>query len=338
MIKNKMAQESIQINKILLKHLRNLAGENQTDTAYACNLSDRQYQNIESKGSTTSITISRIAEHFNITVDELMTNICADNSLWYVTRPYYIVGDVEQGYNKLLEEIMSKAKDLADIYSPKLAIKNSKQLKEITLSYNNNIEYCWTMRPLLYNKKIGLVWTDLSEWQQDEWNDSFDKLIYGCVYDVHIDDSPLIPKECTSHFLVKFNEVTQSKIVNKGYRLFDTDAEFRVSLTEWVDSNRFIIPSSNQYSGCLYIIYDFLGEMTKSINIFRVWIDEKGKRHQAPWPTSNIEKVIESITDRKDGQRKWAIPIGIGKPLCTEASPMIPEVTELTEIELTLSL
>ena len=79
--------------------------------------------------------------------------------------------------------------------------------------------------------------------------------------------------------------------------------------------------------------------MSKSISIYRVWLDEEGRRHQAPWPTSDIEKVIEAITDTKGGRRQWAIPIGASETFHGEPSPMTPEmicneVTELPEIKI----
>jgi hypothetical protein len=329
-----VAQHSVQINKNLLKHLRSQKGETQSETANACFVGERQYQNIEKFGRTTSKVISSIAQHFMISKEELKNNVKEDNSLWFVTDPYQLAGHVEQGYYKVLEEIKKLAKGVPDIFSPKLDIRSYEQRKEIKISYDDN-EYCWTMRPLHLNKKIGLVWADLSEWQQIDWDYSIQELIYGYVYDVHIDGSPLIPSECSPQFFVEFIEVGQSKIFNKGYRLFRTDAEFRVSLTKWVDSISFPVLPTFFNKGCLSINYDFSGDMTKAIKIRRVWLDEGGKRHNAPWPESNIEKVIEAITDKKGGQRRWGIPIGLNEIFTGgEPAPVTPEVTcnEITEL------
>ena len=80
--------------------------------------------------------------------------------------------------------------------------------------------------------------------------------------------------------------------------------------------------------------------MTKSVNIYRVWLGEDGKHHKAPWPSANIDEVIKTIDGRKNGKIKYAIPIGIGENLESEVTaPMEPEitynkVTKLPEIEL----
>ena len=89
-----MAQQSVQLNKNLLKHLRRSKRETQAETAEACQVTERHYQNIEKYGRTTTEKIQLIAKHFDISPEELSTNISADNSLWYITNPFLIDGEI----------------------------------------------------------------------------------------------------------------------------------------------------------------------------------------------------------------------------------------------------
>lgn len=335
-----MAQESISINKSLLKHLRKQKGEKQEVTAISCHIGYRQYQNIESSGQTTSKVIQSIAQHFNISAYELINDKKVDDSLWYVTNPYFLAGNIEQGHYKAISDITKRANCFHNEMNVRLSIKNKKQYKEITL-YINDDEFCWNLRPVRLDEKIGLLWEELTEWQQYVWNDSLDELIYACVYEVYIDGEPLVPINILPKFMVEFKEVGDNKIIDKGYRIFNSDPEFRVSLSEWLDCLTYTIPPTRSQKGSLNMIYDITNDKSKSVTISRVWLDSSEKIHRAPWLSANIDKVIEAITETKDGRRRWALPIGIGEVWEGQnITPMIPEVacneiTELPEINLT---
>jgi transcriptional regulator with XRE-family HTH domain len=335
-----MAQESISINKSLLKHLRKQKGEKQEITAILCHIGYRQYQNIEKDGRTTNKVIQSIALHFDTSADELINNKKVDDSLWYVTNPHFLVGNIEQGHYKAIGKITKKANCFHSEMSVRLSIKNEKQSKEITLFINDD-EFCWNLRPVRLDKKIGLLWDELTEWQQYVWNDSLDELLYACVYEVYIDGKPLVPINITPQFMVVFKEVGDNKVIDKGYRIFNADSEFRVSLSEWLDSLAYPIPPTRSQKGSLNMIYDFENDKSKSITISRIWLDDTGMMHRAPWPSANIDKVIKAITDLEDGRRRWALPIGIGESLEEQNIPsMTPEVicneiTELPEINFT---
>jgi transcriptional regulator with XRE-family HTH domain len=335
-----MAQESISINKSLLKHLRKQKGEKQEVTAISCHIGHRQYQNIESYGRTTTKVIQSIAQHFDISTDELINDKKVDDSLWYVTNPHFLVGNIEQGHYKTIGDITKRANCFHSEMNVRLSIKNKKQSKEITLFFNDD-EFSWNLRPVRLDEKIGLLWDELTEWQQYVWNDSLDELLYACVYDVYIDGKPLTPKNIKPQFMVEFKEFGDNKVNDKGYRIYNSDAEFRVSLSEWLDGLTLTIPPTRSHKGNLNMIYDFANDKSKSITISRIWLDDTGMMHRAPWPSANIDKVIKAITDLEDGRRRWALPIGIGESLEEQNIPsMTPEVicneiTELPEINFT---
>lgn len=336
-----MAQESAKINKNLLKHLRSQKSETQTITANACFISERQYQNIEKDGCTTSRVAMSIAKHFNISPEELMTNISEDNSLWYITHSDFRFDNVEYGYDKAIQDIKSLAKSVANRFEPRLTIIDGTQVKEISITFHEE-EFTWAIRPIELNEKIGLVWTELSDWQKDIWKIVREELIYGCVDEVYLDGLPLVPENVTPKFIVEFRECGQRKIINTGYRIFDSTAEFRVSLTQWLDALPMFIEPTHSELGIFNMIYGFTDEMTKALSIYKVWIDENGERMQAPWPVANIESLIKAMSDRKTGKRNWALPIAINESFDgQEVAPFEPEitynkVTELPEINFIL--
>jgi transcriptional regulator with XRE-family HTH domain len=329
-----MAQESISINKKFLKHLRKQKGEKQEATSLSCHIGHRQYQNIEKNGRTTHKVLKSLAEHFGLSCDELINDRKVDDSLWYVASPYSLTGNIEQGHFKSIGEITERASSFSEAMNTRLSIKNEKQSKEISLLINDD-EFCWNLRPVRLNEKIGLLWNELTEWQQYVWNDSLNELLYSCVYEVYIDGKLLIPKNIKPQFMAQFKVIEDSKINYKGYRIFNSDTELRVALSEWLDDITYPISTNRSQQGCLNIIYDCTKRESKSITISRVWIDNTGKIHRAPWPRANIDKVIKAITELKDGRRKWALPIGIGKSPKEQNIPsMTPEVicSEITEL------
>tara|TARA_R110001583_G_scaffold195406_1_gene372900 strand:+ start:677 stop:1114 length:438 start_codon:yes stop_codon:yes gene_type:complete len=141
--------------------------------------------------------------------------------------------------------------------------------------------------------------------------------------------------------MVKFKEVSDNKVNYKGYRIFNSDAELRVALSEWLDNLTYPISPERIQKSSLSMIYDFSNGKSKSVIISRVWLDSSEKIHKASWPSANIDKVIDAITETKNGRRRWAIPIGIGEAWEGQNIPsMTPEVvcneiTELPEINLT---
>tara|TARA_R110002167_G_scaffold137654_1_gene324739 strand:+ start:35532 stop:36569 length:1038 start_codon:yes stop_codon:yes gene_type:complete len=329
-----VAQESIFINKLLLKHLRIRKDKTQADIAEHCDVSHRQYQNIEKNGRTTLRVIQSLAQYLEISIDTLTTNKREDDSYWYVTNPYVLVGNIQQGFCKTIDDIKNTAKRRTDAIPSRLSIKNEREFKEITLNVAGD-EYCWNMRPILIDKNIGLLWAELTEWQKEIWEQSLKELLYGCVNDVYIDDKPLVPVNRKLLFIVHFKEASHNKAIYKGYRLFNSNAVFRVALSDWLDNYNPIIPPNRSDLGSLNITYDFAGEVSKSISIYRVWLDENGKKHKAPWPNHNINEVLKAITETKNGKRIWAIPIGIDETLGNQnIPPMTPEVicNEVLEI------
>lgn len=335
-----MAQESTQLNKNLLKHLRSQKGETQTETAVACFVSTRQYQNIEKTGATTSRVIKCIAKHFDISPKKLMTDISEDNSLWYVTNPYFITPDVTQGYDKVIEDIKALTKRNPDIIKQRLTITEGTQVKKISVAFHDQ-EFTWTIRPVELNEKIGLVWAELSDWQQDTWEMIREELVYGCADDVYLNGSPLVPQNVNPKFIVEFRECGQRKIVHTGYRIFNSATEFRVSLTQWLDALPMFIEPTHSELGMLNMVYGFTDEMTKALCIYKVWMNENGERMQAPWPVANIQNLISAMQDRKSGKRNRALPIAVNENFDGEdIAPIEPDityhkVTELPEVNIT---
>jgi len=204
-----MAQESAQLNKNLLKHLRNQKGETQDDTAEACFVSPRQYQNIEKTGATTSKVIHSIAKHFSISPDKLITNINEDNSFWYVTNTDYVAPDITQGYDKAIEDIKALTRLNHDKFKQRLSITEDPRVKTISVAFLDQ-EITWTIRPIELNKKIGLVWTELSDWQQSIWEIIREELLYGCADDVNLNGNSLVPDKAAPKFLVESHGLLQA--------------------------------------------------------------------------------------------------------------------------------
>jgi transcriptional regulator with XRE-family HTH domain len=333
-----MAQESSQINKNLLKHLRNQKGETQDETANACFVSPRQYQNIERNGCTTTKVIQSIAKHFGISPKELSTNINEDNSLWYITNSDLIVGEVAKGYYTAIDDIKNLAKRYADIVETQLTIIDGTQVKTITIDFCDQ-EFTWSIRPIELNEKIGLVWTELSDWQQDTWENIRETLLYSCVEKVCLDGNPLVPEDVTPKFIVEFIEFDPRKIIHTGYRIFNSAAEFRVSFSQWLETIPMFVEPTHFDLGALNMTYGFKDEMKKAIRIYKVWVNQSGESIRAPWSAANIEKLITAITDRKRGGQNWALPIGVNENFDgEEITPFEPDVTykkvtELPEID-----
>lgn len=334
-----MAQKSVQLNKNLLKHLRKNKRETQANTAEACQVTERHYQNIERYGRTTTEKIQLIAKHFDISPEELSTNINSDNSLWYITTPFSIDGEIARGYYQTIEDITSRAKVYGDGYEPRLTIIDATQVKKISIAFPED-ELTWSIRPIELNEKIGLVWAELSDWQKDTWETTRDRLLYGCVEKVCLNGDPLIPEGSASKFIVEFIEYGQRKIIDTGHRIFNSAAEFRVSFSEWLD----IVPISeprHSQPGMFYMNYDDKDEMTKAIRIYKVWVNERGEIKRAPWSVANIDDLIKTITDRKRG-KFLPLPIGINESFDgEEIAPFEPDVTykkvtELPEIRFSI--
>jgi len=332
-----MGQESVQLNKSLLRHLRCQKSETQADTANACHVTVRQYQNIEKDGCTTSRVIKSIAKHFGISPNQLITNISKDNSLWYITNPELCVGEVAKGYYAAIDDIKKLAKRYAHFSEPQLRIVDGTQVKKISIVCLDQ-ECTWSIRPIELNEKVGLVWTELTEWQQDTWKSIRDELVYGCVEDVYLNGNPLIPEGAVPKFIVEFREFGQRKIIHTGHRIFHSAADFRVSFSHWLDTVLKFVELYPQ-QGALNMIYDYKGEMTKAIYIYKVWVNENGENIQAPWSAANIESLVETITNLKKGTGNWALPIGIGENFdAEEITPFEPDViyrkvTEIPDIE-----
>lgn len=334
-----MAQESIKINKNLLKHLRTQKGETQTDTAISCFVSPRQYQNIENVGCTSTKVIKSITKHFGITPEELVTNINEDNSLWYITHSDFKLGNVEYGYDKAIQEIKSLAKSVANRFGPRLTLTDGAQVKTMSIAFNEEV-FTWVIRPIELNEKIGLVWTELSDWQKDIWKIIREELIYGCVDEVYLNGLPLVPQDIKPQYIVEFRECGQNKIVNKGYRVFKSAAEFRLSFSEWLDLLPMFIEPTSSEQGILNMTYDFADDMSKALSIYKVWVNDKGELIQAPWSVATIDNLIKVIIDRKKGKSNWALPIGVNESFDGEkVAPFEPEiiynkVTEIPEIKI----
>lgn len=334
-----MAQQSVQLNKNLLKHLRKDKRETQAETAEACQVTERHYQNIERYGRTTTEKIQLIAKHFDISPEELSTNINSDNSLWYITTPFSIDGEIARGYYQTIEDITSRAKVYGDGYEPRLTIIDGTQVKKISITFFED-ELTWSIRPIELNEKIGLVWAELSDWQKDTWETTRDRLLYGCVEKVCLDGDPLVPEGSASKFIVQFTEYGQRKIIDTGHRIFNSAAEFRVSFSEWLDTVPISHPRRSQ-PGMFYMNYDDKDEMTKAIRIYKVWVNEHGEIKRAPWSAANIDDLMKTITDRKRG-KFVPLPIGINESFDgEEIAPFEPDVTykkvtELPEIRFSI--
>lgn len=332
-----MSQESAQLNKNLLKHLRRQKGETQAATAEACFIGLRQYQNIEKDGCTTTRVINSLAKHFAIPAKELCTNISHDNSLWYITNPYILDGEIAKGYYSVIDDINKTAKGFSEHFKPQLKIVDGNQVKEISITINNQ-EFNWSLRPLVLNPQIGLLWTDLTAWQQDTWEDIREALLYGCVEEVYLNGTPLVPEGAVPKFIVEFREYGQRKVIHTGHRIFQSAADFRVSFSQWLDTVlKFVEPYPKQ--GALNMVYGYNGDVTKAIYIYKVWVNEIGENIQAPWSAANIESLIETINHWKKGTGNWALPIGIGENFdAEEITPFEPdviyrEVTEIPEVD-----
>ncbi|MDX1539262.1 hypothetical protein [Arsukibacterium sp.] len=329
-----MPQESAQLNKNLLKHLRRQKCETQAATAEACFIGLRQFQNIEKDGCTTTRVINSLAKHFGIPAKELSTNISQDNSLWYIKNPYSSVGEIVKGYYAVIDDIKKIAKGFAEHSVPRLKIVDGNRVKEISIAFGEQ-ELNWALRPLELNEKIGLLWTDLSEWQQDTWEDIREELLYGCVEEVCLNGTPLVPEGAVPKFIVEFREIGKRQLVDTGYRIFNSAAEFRVSFSQWLDTIPLFFEPTRSELGFLNMAYDFRYEMTKTIRIKKVWVNERGESMKAPWSAANIDSLIKAMTDKTNGRRNWPLPIGINENFDgEEVAPFEPDVTyrKVTEI------
>jgi hypothetical protein len=176
-----------------------------------------------------------------------------------------------------------------------------------------------------------------TKWQQYNWNETIKPLIYGCITDVLIDGNPIVPKGRTPQFMAQFSRVQNNELTYIGYRLFSNDAQLRVSLSKWSDSltrDSFFLSKGN---GSLTFTYELEGSISKSIQLSKVWLDDEGKKHKAPWPSKEINKVSKAITEKGNGERKWAIPIGVGEPFEEDSTPemsadVFVDRTEIIEI------
>jgi transcriptional regulator with XRE-family HTH domain len=328
-----MAQQSIVIDSAYLKHLRSKKRESQVQTAEGIHVSERQYQNIEKGRGTTTKVVKSIAKHFDVNEDQLFKPKTQDDSLWYVASPFENVGTISEGYYEAIFEIKKRAKQFSDIDNIRLTIETDDSLKKISLFYNN-IKLYWTMRPVELNEKIGFTWTKFTQWQQYNWEETIQSLKYGCITDVLIDGNPIVPKGRIPQFMVQFHRVQNSESTYIGYRLFSNNAQLRVSLSKWLDSSTGYNLTPDLGIARLSFTYEFGRHSSKSFSISKVWVDEEGKQHKAPWPSKEIDKVSKAITETDNGKRKWAIPIGLGEPFEEDSIPEIsPDVfVDRTEI------
>ncbi|MCF4010990.1 helix-turn-helix domain-containing protein [Rheinheimera sp. UJ63] len=336
-----MAQQSIQLIKSFLKHLRTQQGQTQEAIAEVCEISLRQYQNVEKTGCTTKSVISRLANYFGCSVNELIKNEIQDSSLWYIKRSESKCGQVVDGYVDALAEIQKQAIAYPNELNPKLKITDGAQVKEISVGIDNN-EHKWVMRPIKFNENIGLLWTELTEWQQETWQSTCNKLLYGCVEHVFLDGKPLVPEGVTPKFIVEFIETGKGKKIDTGYRIFDSSAEFRASFSQWLETVIRTTDFSHFGNGELNIFYGFKDEMSKSVNIYKGWVNGDGEIIKAPWSAANIESLIDTMNKIKRGAGYLPLPIGIGEnfegdePPPFEAEIKLKKETKIPDIDFCL--
>jgi transcriptional regulator with XRE-family HTH domain len=325
--KSKMSQESIIIDSVYLKHLRRKKGESQNQTADAIYISTRQLQNIEQHGRTSTRVASFIAKHFEIGAEALIRQKNQDDSLWYITTPYKKTGIISEGYREAICDIKKTAKRFNDEASVRLIIDAGDTYKKISVLHHNR-NLCWTMRPVELDEKIGLIWTQLTQWQEFNWEETLDSLKYGHANNVLVDNKPVVPMGKSVQFIVHFETVNNNEHTRIGHRVFPSNAALRVSLIQWLDAfPTFCSPSLWKGNGSLTFVYDIEKLSSKKITIAKVWVDEEGKPKRAPWPSAEIDAVKDAITITEKGKRKWAIPIGSGEIFEGENPPtMTPEV------------
>jgi transcriptional regulator with XRE-family HTH domain len=328
-----MTQESIIIDNVYLKHLRSKKRKSQAQVAECIGLSVRHYQNIEKGRGTSARVVKSIAKYFDVDEEQVIKPKTQDDSLCYISAPFEKIGTISEGYYEAIVAIEEHARQFSQTDTFRLIIDTDDTRKKISLFYDDE-EFCWTIRAIELNEKIGFTWAKFTNWQQYNWEKTIESLKYGYITDALIDGKPIVPTGCAPQFMVQFHRAQNNELTYIGYRLFSSDAQLRLSLSKWLDSLDDYKPPTDRGNGRLSLTYQFGKHSSKSIAMSKIWVDNAGKHHRAPWPSKEIYKVSKAITETDNGKRKWAIPIGIGETFDEDSIPeMTPNViVDTTEI------
>lgn len=329
-----MAQESIKINSAVLKHCRTKLGFTQQEMSAACNLSHRQYQRVEQTGQTSSATAEQIASKIGMTVEELSGDP-HDVSLWYLQGTLNSHGALKQGFHEIVEQITEYAhrysRDIAA--EPSLHIYNmERSVKKVCLSYLQ-VTHEWLFRPVQLQKDTGLVWCDLSEWQEELWDEALFRLKYDLITSVHLDGSPVLPPSSQVNYCVLSFENESGVETELGYRTFDSGAECRVSLAHWLSAQQ-VTPWVNFDVVATLSINYFCHELKreKRIALVKRYRDSSGRWNLAPWPKQHRVKLAQAIKEYKTGG--FALPIALNESFIGgNASPFLPDVVTNKVVE-----
>ena len=378
-----MAQESFSINLHFLKHLREKSGLTieaiaeavDAETEGDSELSTRQYQRIEKYGRTTKKTAAALAKVFGTSVNELEGGQSSDKSPWYVKSRDDLYGKLTLGHHEVIKEVslevnvgggaLNENGDVAlEIIDNKLPIE-LKVIHHPDTDKTYTIE--WAIRPAIINES-GILWASLSRWQQLDWKQSMNNLLYNFTNKVIINGKSLVPLSSKVGFLISFDDFVndrshgkssekfdprpfkmltdkipknseRSEIVfdmpfphgewiNEGSQFFPKDVDFRCSLTDWMEQNRSIHPFTIHPSMCPPGSLIIATGKSKRLTITRAWQDESGQAHQAPWPERQREKLADAL--ESFFKKPSPLPIAIGE-LGPEHFPPLAPVRE-TEV------
>ena len=326
-----MAQESYNIHPEVIRYFRRKSDLTQEAVAELCESLDvRQYQRIEKEGNTTRQRVAELAKAFNVDEKDLRQ---AALFPWYITKPYELYGFVSNQYLSILNEIRQYIQSFQNFDNEEqfltLRIDNSDSIKTISIVniYDDEDDgRTWTFRPVMPQEDKGLIFCKLGEVQKWIWRDDLKELKYDVACRVEVDGKPVVPLQAKTFFRVDFHSVPDKTPVHEGYRLFKSDAEFRVSLTNWISEQKLpLIPAPGFSSvGTLPIAFTQTEPSLRSghLIISKVWLDENGSQQQAPWPATYREALSSAIKERA-----IILPIGINEPFLEDnAPPMAPDI------------
>jgi len=330
-----MTQETFKINQSVLKHFRKKLNLTQEGMADVCYLSTRQYQRIESKGHTTGQKAQVLADKIGLTLGELKTSPNEDDSFWFVTNPFSQHATLEQGFYKVKQEVEKWAARYVscNFEGVSLHINNKAgSLKEMSL-IGIDENYTWTIRPVQLNDEVGLLWCELSEWQTFIWEEALRELKYDSLDSVYVDGNPIVPNDEKAKFVVMFDEVKDSKRLYEGYKLFESDSEFRVSLVDWLQNQKHPVSTYGHNTGQLLLIY-FCCETSSSkrLIIQRAWKSKNEELQLSPWPKANKEILEKAINEHRRGKPIY-LPVGIGENYIDETIPLMKPNIIINQIE-----
>lgn len=297
-----MVQESYKISPTALAYYRDKNEMSQSDLADKANVSLRQYQRIEQKGQTTLQKANSIANALSIPVDELaLSNI---KSEWLVITPEG-KREINTYCDQFFRDIQEKTNIGISSYDNELNIElhidnDNPVYKTITVRFPfDNDDYVWKFYPVHFKPETGVVsGCKFTKVLEIIWGQSIKHLMANAGCTVFIDGKPLIPPYAKRYFCVdffKFSSKTEDHEY-QGYQLFENDYQLACSFNEWLNDGKgrdLNYSPTRAEEGKVIINYGRLS----SLIVYRVWLDESGKKRQVPWTCYHRGLLIKSMSN-----------------------------------------